>query len=133
MLHSTYLDKVICIKVNWNENNNTAAELLLFKIHPQTHTNPSVKQGFSRCPCDQEKKRRKEPLFAEWRANINRSTKASYIIILHPFKHDTNIQEVFNEKKKEVNNITAVLLLQQIPTSITSKIPCHTRLFKASL
>lgn len=24
-----YLDKVICIKVNWNENNNTAAELLL--------------------------------------------------------------------------------------------------------
>lgn len=47
-----YLDKVICIKVNWNENNNTAAELLLFKIHPQTHTNPSAKQVFSSCPWD---------------------------------------------------------------------------------
>jgi len=47
-----YLDKVIYIKVNWNENNNISAELLLFKIHPQTHTNPSAKQVFSSCPWD---------------------------------------------------------------------------------
>lgn len=50
-----YLDKVICIKINWNENNNISAKLLLYKFHPQTHTNSSVKQVFSSCPWDQEK------------------------------------------------------------------------------